>query len=456
MRRLLLRLLPARAAPQLAVIVLGAIVLVNLVTAVVVFALLPRELRRPPDFPYVVELATIARQIHAAPNDAARAIVLETALAAQPQLQRLPASARAYTRPLRRPDRDLVAALAAQLHGVAEVLPLDRPEPETPGPPSIGLRFADGTGIAMAPPPLLPPPRGVVVIFQLLVTVATLATLIGLLTLWATRAVVSPLSQLAEAAERFDPDRSGEIAIEGGPLEVKRLAAALNAMAGRIGRLVEERTRMLAAISHDLRTLITRLRLRSEEIADENRRRAMLADLALMERMVHGALAFLRESRVSGSMAATDLPAMLQTICDDFADLGHDVSYAGPQRASALCDADQMTRALTNLVDNALKFGSRAVVRLAEGDDSLVVISVEDDGPGIRPEERDKVLEPFYRSDAARTLGEDSGFGLGLSIARAVAEAHRGELSLLDRAGGGLEARITWPRGRSVCVARGG
>lgn len=439
-----MRLLPERAARQIAVIVLGALVLVHIVTAVVLFALLPRELRRPPDFPYVVELVAIARQLQAAPSAEARATILDAALAAQPRLSRLPPSATASNRHLIEPDRDLVDTLAGNLRGVAEVLPLERSD-RTPGPPGIGLRFPDGSGIAMSPPQM-PPPRRLAVIFQLLVTVATLATLIALLTLWAAHAVVSPLSRLAEAADRFDPDRGGEIAVERGPLEVKRLASALSRMAGRIARLVEERTRMLAAVSHDLRTLITRLRLRAEEISDENRRRAMLADLALMERMANGALSFLREGRSSGDMVATDLPAMLQTICDDFADLGHDVTYVGPERASALCDADQMTRALTNLLDNALKFGGKAVVRLDAGDAARVTVSIEDDGPGIAPEERDKVLEPFYRSDVARTLREGSGFGLGLAIAHAIAEAHRGELSLLERVGGGLSARISWPR----------
>ncbi|TCR63379.1 HAMP domain-containing sensor histidine kinase [Bosea sp. BK604] len=447
MIRLLTQLLPARAVTQLAVIVLGAFVLVNLVTAVMLLVLLPRELRRPPEFPYVVELATIARQIHAARTAEARAVVLDAALAAQPRLSRLPSSATASNRQLPPPDSAMVAALAAQLSGIAEVLPLDRPDAATPGPPGIGLRFPEGTGIAMAPPEMMRPPGGGAIIVQLLVTLATLATLIALLTLWAARAVVSPLSRLAEAADRFDPDRGGEITVERGPLEVKRLASALSTMAARIRRLVDERTRMLAAVSHDLRTLITRLRLRAEEIANPGRRRAMLADLALMERMANDALSFLREGRASGNMVATDLPALLQTICDDFADLGHDVVYVGPDRVSALCDADQMTRAVTNLVDNALKFGGKAVVRLDDGDEGSVAVSVEDDGPGIAPAERDKVLEPFYRSDAARTLRDDGGFGLGLAIARAIAEAHRGQLSLRGRSGGGLEARISWPRG---------
>jgi signal transduction histidine kinase len=270
--------------------------------------------------------------------------------------------------------------------------------------------------------------------------------LIGLLSLWATRAVVSPLSQLAAAADRFDPDRDEVVSLEHGPVEVKRLAAAFGAMAARIRRLVDERTRMLAAVSHDLRTPITRLRLRTEEIGDDDKRRAILADLALMERMVSGALSYLREGRASGSMVATDVPALLQTVCDDFADLGHIVVYEGPIRASALCDADQMTRAVTNLVDNAIKFGGKAVVRLDDDEAENVAIVVEDDGPGIAPEHREKVFEPFYRADLARTLRESSGFGLGLAIVRAIAEAHRGGLTLSERPGGGLVARIAWPR----------
>lgn len=165
-----------------------------------------------------------------------------------------------------------------------------------------------------------------------------------------------------------------------------------------------------------------------------------------MDRMVGAALSYLRDGRASGSLTATDMPALLQTICDDLADLGHVVVYEGPMRASAVCDADQMTRAVNNLVDNAIKFGGRVLVRLDDSAPDMIAIEVEDDGPGIAPEEREKVFAPFYRSDAARTLKEGSGFGLGLSIVRAIAEAHRGTLTLAERDGGGLKARITWPR----------
>lgn len=443
MKRLLLRLLPERAAAQIAAIVVGSLVLANLVTAGVLLAVLPSELRRVPQLPYVSELVIIARQIKAAPTPEARRIVIDTALASVPRLTLLPPGATDHDNPDVWLHQAMMAEIRRSVGADVEVLALAPPEH---GPPPLGLRFADGTGLAIKPAPMTRPPRGTAFIVYLIVMLSLLAMLIGLLSLWAARAMASPLSQLAAAADRFDPDRAEPVSLDRGPVEVKRLAAAFNAMAGRIRRLVEERTRMLAAVSHDLRTPITRLRLRVEELADADKRRAILADLALMERMVSGALSYLREGRASGSMTATDVPALLQTVCDDFADLGHIVVYDGPIRASALCDADQMTRAVTNLVDNAIKFGGKATVILDDGEAERIAVIVEDDGPGIAPDEREKVFEPFYRADVARTLREGSGFGLGLAIVRAIAEAHRGELTLAERPGGGLRARIAWPR----------
>jgi signal transduction histidine kinase len=443
MRRLLLRLLPERAAAQIAAIVVGSLILANLVTAMVLLAVLPGELRRVPHLPYVSEFIAIARQIKAAPTPEARRIVIEAALTSQPRLQRLPPDARDIDSDEHWPHRVVIEELRREFGRDVEFLALG---PAELGPPPLGIRFADGTGLMMSPPPMTRPPRGTGFIVYLIVMLSLLAMLIGLLSLWAARAMAAPLSQLAAAADRFDPDRAEPVSLERGPVEVKRLAGAFNAMSERIRRMVDERTRMLAAVSHDLRTPITRLRLRAEELSEEDKRRAILADLALMERMVSGALSYLREGRASGSMAATDIPALLQTICDDFADLGQIVVYDGPIRASARCDADQLMRAVTNLVDNAIKFGGKAQVRLEDTDAERIAVIVEDEGPGIAPEEREKVFEPFYRSDVARTLREGSGFGLGLAIVRAIAEAHRGELTLAERPGGGLRATIAWPR----------
>ena len=445
MRRLLLRLMPSRAAAQITVIAIGSLVLANIVTIVTLLVVLPPELKRVPNFPYVTDLASIARMVEAAPTPEAKAAVVEAALASHSQLSRLPADARTSTRELFWADRQILENLATQLGPQVQVLLLD-PVDTRFGPPPFGIRFADGSGLLMKPNAMSPPPRGGAFIGYLVVMLVLLACLVGLLSLWAARAVASPLSRLAAAVDRFDPDRDTITVPEEGPVEVKRLAAAFGAMAGRIRRLIDDRTRMLAAVSHDLRTPITRLRLRADEIADERQRRAIVADLALMERMVGGALSYLRDGRASGSVTATDMPALLQTICDDFADLGHIVIYEGPMRASALCDADQMTRAVNNLIDNAIKFGGKVLVKLDDSDPAGIAIEVEDDGPGIAPEERDKVFAPFYRSDSARTLKEGSGFGLGLSIVRAIAEGHRGSLTLSDREGGGLKVRLAWPR----------
>lgn len=338
----------------------------------------------------------------------------------------------------------MLEQLTDELSGVGEpfLLPAD---PDVPGPPAIGVRLPDGTSLAVSPrQPGPPPPRPF--LFHLIISLASVAVLLGMLSLWAARAVVAPLERLAASVDRFDPDHDDIATFNRGPAEVQRLARAFGDMATRIRKLLEGRTQMLAAISHDLRTPITRLRLRAEEISDRDKRRAMQADLALMERMVASALSYLRDGRANAAMTATNLAALLQTVCDDFADLGHSVVYEGPDHASAICDADQMTRAVSNLVDNAIKFGGRTVVRLEDGDDGLIAIAVEDDGWGIPAHEREKVLEPFYRSDTARTLRPDSGFGLGLAIVSAIAEAHGGTLALSERPGGGLRARIAWPR----------
>lgn len=444
MKRGLLRFLPERAASQIALIVVGSLVLASFVTAAALLIVLPRELRRLPLFPYVSDLITIMRQVEAAPSAEARGVVVEAALASQPRLARLAPDAVSSAERTPWPNRALADAIRREIGAGVEVLMLE-PDDGRRGPAAIGLRLPDGLGLRMNPPPMLAPPRAGAVLLFLITMLVSLASLIGLLSLWATRAVVAPLSRLAEAADRFDPDRGDRIAVAHGPVEVTRLSAALEAMAARIRHMIEGRTQMLAAVSHDLRTPITRLRLRVEEIEEPETRRAILADLALMERMVGGALSYLRDGRATGAMAATDIPALLQTICDDFADLGHDVVYRGPAHASAFCDADQITRALTNLIDNAVKFGGGALVELDVDDPARIAVRVLDEGPGIPEEERRNVVEPFYRVDVARTLREGGGFGLGLAIVQAIAQAHRGELTLRERSGGGLEACLSWP-----------
>lgn len=313
---------------------------------------------------------------------------------------------------------------------------------------TVTIRLPDGTVLTGHLPPYSKPPMlGGPLSFTILFVLVSL-TLLGL---WATRALRTPLSRLAKAAERFNLDGETTDLPERGPEEIRIVAKAFNRMRSRITKLVEDRTRLLAAMGHNLRTPITRLRLRSEFIADEELRRQMLRDLDQMRAMTEGVLSFLRDGRARGEMTSVDLASILQTICDQFADMGHDVGYQGPDHAIVTAQPDDLQRAVTNLVDNAVRHGAYAVVRLAANGTGMRV-EVEDDGPGIPDHDKDAMLEAFVRGGAARTMDERAGFGLGLSITRAMTQAHGGSLTLHDRAPHGLIARITLPAAR--CAQR--
>ena len=215
-------------------------------------------------------------------------------------------------------------------------------------------------------------------------------------------------------------------------------------MRERITGLIDDRTKMLAAISHDLRTPITRMRLRSEFIEDETHRSRMLDDLDQMRSMLESVLSFLRNGRRLEAMTLADIASTLQLITDQFGDMGRKVAYDGPAHAMATVRPDDLHRAVTNLVENAVRFGAEAVIRLRVSADQLT-IDVEDDGPGISDALKQNMLEPFVRGDEARNMDEAAGFGLGLSITNAIATAHGGTLSLHDRQPHGLVVRIRLP-----------
>lgn len=267
---------------------------------------------------------------------------------------------------------------------------------------------------------------------------------VTVLSLWAARALAAPLSSFAKAAENFSLDGEAEPLPERGPEEIRSVARALNRMHERIARLMSDRTRMLAAISHDLRTPITRLRLRAEFIEDEGNRKRMLIDLDQMRAMLESVLSLLRNDRKIEAVTLVDIASTLQLIADQFGDMGHVVHYDGPASATAAARPDDLHRGVTNLVENAVRFGAEVTIRLDMSGTELV-IDVEDDGPGISDARKQEMLEPFVRGDDARTMDESTGFGLGLSIARAIALAHGGELSLHDRAPHGLIVRMQLP-----------
>ncbi|MBR0881432.1 signal transduction histidine kinase [Bradyrhizobium japonicum] len=267
---------------------------------------------------------------------------------------------------------------------------------------------------------------------------------VTMLGLWAAYALAAPLSSFARAAENFSLDGTADPLPERGPEEIRSVARALNRMHERIARLMSDRTRMLAAISHDLRTPITRLRLRAEFIEDEGNRRRMLIDLDQMRSMLESVLSLLRNDRKIEAVTLVDIASTLQVIADQFGDMGHVVHYDGPASATAVARPDDLHRGVTNLVENAIRFGAEVTIRL-DVSGTRLVIDVEDDGPGISDARKQEMLEPFARGDDARTMDEHTGFGLGLSIARAIAIAHGGELSLHDRAPHGLIVRMQLP-----------
>ena len=304
----------------------------------------------------------------------------------------------------------------------------------------LGIGLPDGTMISanVLPDRPRPPFLGSPWMMTLLFAVISV-TLLGL---WAARALTAPLSSFAKAAESFSLNGGAAPLPERGPEEIRSVARALNRMRERITGLIDDRTKMLAAISHDLRTPITRMRLRSEFIEDEAHRSRMLGDLDQMRAMLESVLSFLRNGRRLEAMTLADVASTLQLITDQFGDMGRKVAYDGPAHAMATVRPDDLHRAVTNLVENAVRFGAEAVIRVSA---DQLTIDVEDDGPGISDALKQNMLEPFVRGDEARNMDEAAGFGLGLSITNAIATAHGGTLSLHDRQPHGLVVRMRLP-----------
>jgi signal transduction histidine kinase len=272
---------------------------------------------------------------------------------------------------------------------------------------------------------------------------AAMALGIALASVLVVRWITRPLRRLADAADAIGADLRARPLPEDGPEEVRHAAAAFNAMQGRIRRLVEDRTEALAAMSHDLRTPLARLKLRAGFLPEGEDRARMEADIAEMEAMVSRTLDYIREGRDAEPAKPSDLAAILQTLASDAADAGHDVAYDGPPRVVLPLRRLAAKRALSNLVENALRHGAGPVRLSVRDGEGQVVVEVADAGAGIPPADRARALEPFVQLDAARGRG---GSGLGLAIAARFAEASGGALDLGDAPGGGLVARMVLPR----------
>lgn len=257
------------------------------------------------------------------------------------------------------------------------------------------------------------------------------------------RRITRPMQRLAVAADRLGRGEAVAPLPPEGPEDVRRTTEAFDRMRERLQRFVQDRTQMLAAISHDMRTPLTTLRLRAEFISDTETQEKMLATIDEMNAMVEATLTFAREEAAQENTRSIDLAALIESICADLADLGHDAVFAPSDRAPYACRLVGLKRAIRNLVENAVRYGTRAAVRL-ERDARTYTIIVEDDGPGIPEGKLNEVFEPFVRLDESRSK-EGGGIGLGLSIVRSIVQSHGGEVGLTNRSAGGLRAKISLP-----------
>jgi signal transduction histidine kinase len=279
---------------------------------------------------------------------------------------------------------------------------------------------------------------------QFLLSMAIMAIIILAVSVWAVRRVTAPLAGLAAAADRLGRDVSAPALPEVGTVETRQAARAFNEMQRRLRTLVDNRTRLLAAISHDLRTPLTILRLRAETVEDEQERERMLATISEMDAMIGTALQFARDEGASEPRKQVDLTALVRGVVDEMSGAGFPVRMRVSAPILYECQPGGLKRAVRNLLDNAVKYGKSGSVELHVAARSIE-IDIDDDGPGIPENELARVLEPFYRLEESRSR-ETGGVGLGLAIARAIAQAHGGTVTLCNRPHGGLRAKIVLPR----------
>jgi signal transduction histidine kinase len=287
-----------------------------------------------------------------------------------------------------------------------------------------------------APPQALP--------WRLALTLAVLLASVLALSFVAVRWVVRPLQRLTAAAEALGRDLKRPPLPEVGPLEVQQAARAFNTMQQRLAAFIDERTRMLTALSHDLKTPLTRMRLRADLLDDDEQRLRFESDLKEMEAMVTATLEFMRGLGGNEARQPVDLMALLQSLQADNAAMGRSVVVQGRTDAPVVGVPSLLKRGLGNLIDNAVLYGRRATVQVQDGGETLT-LTIADDGPGMPEAELERVFEPFYRLEVSRSRAT-GGTGLGLGIARNILRMHGGDVVLRNRAGGGLEVIVTLPR----------
>jgi len=288
-----------------------------------------------------------------------------------------------------------------------------------------------------APQPGPPLPR------QIFLQLAVLTMVLAVVLYVMTRSITRPLSALASAADKIGRGATVAPLAEIGASELRDATRAFNTMQDRLKRYLDSRTRVLAAMSHDLRTPLTRLRLRVELIEDASLRERFTADLDHMTEMVSGALSMFRDLNDTEASTPVDVDELLQTLQQEFAELHASVSISGRAERPIAAKPNALRRCLTNLLRNAVDYGVRAHVDVLDG--AQLTLRIRDEGPGIPTESLEQVFEPFYRIESSRNR-DSGGTGLGLSIARNIAQAHGGSIRLTNLPQGGLEVVLTLPR----------
>ncbi len=313
----------------------------------------------------------------------------------------------------------------------------------------FGIQGLDGSWMVVEPDGM---PIYLAQLQPWITTILGAALFVSLLAVLITRRLLRPLDHLAEAARNFGRTRQPVLIAPADLVEVEVIGQAMNKMQERIKRFLDERAHMIAAVSHDLRTGLTRLLLDAEELADGEPKGRVIEGLEDMERLISATLAFAGDDIKNEPSRKFDLAALLISLCDSFSDRNCAVSYSGPEHLSVRCQPVAIKRAFANLVDNAIKYGGCARVKLSQSGDR-VAISIEDDGPGIPPDKAEIAFQPFRRLESSRNR-ETGGVGLGLTIARDIVQSHGGEIVLgKPLKGGGLEVQISLPLLQSIPAA---
>ena len=281
---------------------------------------------------------------------------------------------------------------------------------------------------------------------------AFLIFIILLISFRASRVLLKPLQQLSAAAERLGRERSITIIPEMDIPEYKAIADSFNDMQTRLKRFIDERTQMLAAISHDLNTPLTRLRLLAEDLSDRRQREQVLSDINEMEMMIRSSLDFARDDTHQEPHVSVDIASLLISLCDTVSDAGQTARYRGPDHAFLSCRPGALRRAISNLVDNGCKYGGKVMVDL-EVVDKAVEIRITDQGPGIPEQDRERAFAPFQRLETSRNR-QTGGTGLGLPIARDIIRSHGGDITLQNGREGGLTVTVRLPRPEQPALRR--